>query len=112
MNNIESFFINAVLILFSMLIYEYFIVYRQNLKKEKINILLSVSLYISFYLAISIKSSKNFLCSSILLLFSKLFPKCQSAVCNILKNSPSKSFKYNCKFYHLYKYYTFSLSLI
>ena len=55
MNNIESFFINAVLILFPMLIYEYFIVYRQNLKKEKINILLSVSLYISFYLAIYYK---------------------------------------------------------
>lgn len=55
MNNIESFFINAVLILFPMLIYEYFIVARQNLKKEKMNILLSISLYISFYLAIYYK---------------------------------------------------------
>lgn len=51
MSNIENFIINAILVTFPLLIYEYFIVYRQSLKKEKIDILLSISLYISLYLA-------------------------------------------------------------
>lgn len=52
MNNIENFILNSILILFPMLIYGYFIAYRQNLKKEKIDVLQSAFLYISFYLAI------------------------------------------------------------
>ena len=55
MNNIENFIINAILVTFPLLIYEYFIVYRQSLKKEKIDILLSISLYISLYFAFYFK---------------------------------------------------------
>lgn len=55
MADIESFIINAILIIFPMLIYEYFVVYRQNLKKKKTKILLSIALYLSFFMAVYYK---------------------------------------------------------
>lgn len=59
MTDIESFIVNAILIIFPMLIYEYFVVYRQNLKKRKTDLLLSVALYLSFYMAIYYKKYTN-----------------------------------------------------
>lgn len=55
MNILETLVINAILVTFPILVYEYFIVYTQNMKKEKINILLSVVLFISLYLTMYYK---------------------------------------------------------
>ena len=56
MNNIVSLLINVVLIIFPILIFEYFTVSMQNMKKEKVNILFNIFLYLSFYLAILYKN--------------------------------------------------------
>lgn len=55
MNILETLIINAILVTFPILIYEYFIVYTQNMKREKINILLSFALFISLYLTMYYK---------------------------------------------------------
>lgn len=55
MNILETLIINAILVTFPILIYEYFIVYTQNMKREKINILLSVALFLSLYLTMHYK---------------------------------------------------------
>lgn len=55
MNILETLIINAILVTFPILIYEYFIVYTQNMKREKINILLSFALFISLYLTMHYK---------------------------------------------------------
>ncbi len=55
MNILETLVINAILVTFPILVYEYFIVYTQNMKKEKIKILLSMSLFISLYLTMYYK---------------------------------------------------------
>lgn len=56
MNNIENFIINAILIIFPILIYGYFVAYLQNIKKKKRNTLFNIFLYMSFYLAIMYKN--------------------------------------------------------
>ncbi len=53
---IKIMIINGILAVFPILIYEYFYIYMQNLKKEKIEILLNFSLLISLYLTMYIKS--------------------------------------------------------
>ena len=55
MNILETLVINAILVTFPILIYEYFIVYTQNMKREKIDILLSFALFISLYLSMYYK---------------------------------------------------------
>jgi two-component system sporulation sensor kinase B len=55
MNILETLIINAILGTFPILAYEYFIVYTQNMKKEKINILLSLALFLSLYLTMTFK---------------------------------------------------------
>jgi len=55
MNIFETLIINAILVSFPLLAYEFFIVYSQNMKKEKINILLSLIIFISLYLTMSYK---------------------------------------------------------
>ena len=55
MNLLSSLIINAILVSFPLLVYEYFIVYTKIMKKEKINILLSISLLISLYLTMYYK---------------------------------------------------------
>ncbi|MCI8330855.1 MAG: HAMP domain-containing histidine kinase [Bacilli bacterium] len=56
MTIIKIMIINGILALFPILIYEYFYIYMQNLKKEKIEILLNFSLLISLYLTMYIKN--------------------------------------------------------
>lgn len=69
MNILETLVINAILVTFPILIYEYFIVYTQNMKKEKIDILLSFALFISLYLSMYYKQyvSPNYQFISIIL---------------------------------------------
>ena len=57
MDIIKIMIINGILIVFPILIYEYFYIYMQNLKKEKIEILLNFELLISLYLSMYIKDS-------------------------------------------------------
>ena len=57
MDIIKIMIINGILIVFPILIYEYFYIYMQNLKKEKIEILLNFALLISLYLSMYIKDS-------------------------------------------------------
>lgn len=69
MNILETLVINAILVTFPILIYEYFIVYTQNMKREKIDILLSLALFISLYLSLYYKQfiSPNYQFISIIL---------------------------------------------
>ncbi len=55
MLTIEALIINDILVLFPILIYEYFTLYNQNIKKEKNTIILSIVLYSSLYLSIIYK---------------------------------------------------------
>ena len=55
MNILASLGINAILVTFPILIYEFFIIYTQNMKIEKINILLSLAIFISLYLTMYYK---------------------------------------------------------
>ena len=55
MLTIESLFINDILVLFPILIYQYLFLYNQNIKKEKNQIILSTVLFISLYLSIIYK---------------------------------------------------------
>lgn len=69
MNILETLVINAILVTFPILIYEYFVVYTQNMKREKIDILLSIALFISLYLSLYYKQfiSPNYQFISIIL---------------------------------------------
>lgn len=69
MNILETLVVNAILVTFPILAYEYFIVYTQNMKKEKLNILISLALFISLYLTMFYKQfiPKNFQFISIIL---------------------------------------------
>ncbi len=56
MNIILILIINAILIITPILIYQYFSLYIQNMKKEKIDILLSIALFFSLFLVINYKT--------------------------------------------------------
>lgn len=47
--------INGIVVVFPILVYTFFIVYEENMKLEKSNIMLKISLFISMYLAIYFK---------------------------------------------------------
>lgn len=59
MNIIENLVLSASLSTFPILIYEYFSLYRDNIKKEKSNILLSICLFISLFLTMSYRYNIN-----------------------------------------------------
>lgn len=56
MDTIKIMIINGILVVFPILIYEFFYIYLQNMKREKMEILLNFSLLISFYLSMYIKN--------------------------------------------------------
>lgn len=47
--------INGIIVVFPILVYTFFIVYEENMKLEKSNIMLKISLFISMYLALYFK---------------------------------------------------------
>ena len=47
--------INGIVVVFPILVYTFFIVYEENMKLEKSNIMLKISLFVSMYLAIYFK---------------------------------------------------------
>lgn len=47
--------INGIVVIFPILVYTFFIVYEENMKLEKSNIMLKISLFISMYLALYFK---------------------------------------------------------
>lgn len=47
--------INSIVVVFPILVYTFFIVYEENMKLEKSNIMLKISLFISMYLALYFK---------------------------------------------------------
>ncbi len=55
MLTIETLIINDILVLFPILIYQYYSLYNQNLKREKNDVILSITLFISLYLSIIYK---------------------------------------------------------
>lgn len=55
MNLLETLIIHDILVLFPILVYQYFIVYTQNMKKEKIKIIFSFVLFLSLYLSMYYK---------------------------------------------------------
>lgn len=56
MDTIKIMIINGILVIFPILIYEFFYIYLQNMKKEKMEILLNFSLLISLYLSMYTKN--------------------------------------------------------
>ncbi len=56
MKIIELLIINSIIISFPILAYQYFTIYMQNMKREKVSILLSFALLISLYLSLRFKS--------------------------------------------------------
>lgn len=57
MNVIEDLIISASLTTFPVLLYEYFSLYRENIKKEKSTILLSICLFVSLFLTMNYKDN-------------------------------------------------------
>jgi len=56
MNLTLTLFISGILVTFPLLVYNFFVVYIQNMKKEKLNILLSLAILFSLYLVMSYKT--------------------------------------------------------
>ncbi len=56
MDTIKIMIINGILVVFPILIYEYFFIYMQNLKREKSEILLNILLLVGLYLSMHIKN--------------------------------------------------------
>lgn len=61
--------INGIVVVFPILVYTFFIVYEENMKLEKSNIMLKISLFISMYLALYFKKyvSLNYQISCLIL---------------------------------------------
>lgn len=61
--------INGIVVVFPILVYTFFIVYEENMKLEKSNIILKISLFISMYLALYFKKyvSLNYQISCLIL---------------------------------------------
>ena len=57
MDVIENLIISTILTTFPILLYEYFTLYRENIKKEKSNILLNVCLFVSLFLTMNYKEN-------------------------------------------------------
>lgn len=57
MDVIENLIISTILTTFPILLYEYFTLYRENIKKEKSDILLNVCLFVSLFLTMNYKEN-------------------------------------------------------
>ena len=84
MKLIESIIIHDILILFPILVYQYFTLYNKNIKKEKSEIIFDFVLYISLYLSIIYKDNimpeYQFVCIILPLIISYLNKKITSSI--------------------------------
>ena len=79
MNIFENLLVHDILILFPILIYQYFTLYRQNMKKEKSKIIFSFVLFLSLYLSMFYKqyipTDFEFICIILPLIIALLYKR-------------------------------------
>jgi len=118
MSTIIIMIINAVLVVFPILIYEYFYVYMQNMKKEKSEILLNILLLASLYLSMYIKNyiPENFqftgLILSVLISYFARKPKIAALISIIIGEYIIRDLDYNIILIIIYLSSLFAIYMI